>query len=73
MLEWGHVQNLAHPLQDIKDPIVLASRQLKPAANRAARLHPPNFAVNATTQIAIVYPHVMPFKMHDENRMRAFL
>jgi hypothetical protein len=48
------------PLQLIKDPIVLASRQLRPAKYLAVMVHPPNFPTNARTQMAMVYAHVMP-------------
>jgi hypothetical protein len=49
-----------NPLQLINDPIVPASRQLKPAKYLAAIVHPPNFPTKAKVQMAIVYAHVMP-------------
>ncbi len=48
-----------NPLQLIKDPIVLASRQLKPVY-LAANVHPPNLPMNARMQIAIVNAHIVP-------------
>lgn len=48
-----------NPLQLIKDPIVLASRQLKPVY-LAANVHPPNLPMNARTQIATVNAHIVP-------------
>ena len=47
------------PLQLIKEPMVPASRQLKPVY-LAAKVQPPNFPVNARTQIAIVNPQIFP-------------
>jgi hypothetical protein len=52
-------ENNAHPLQLISEPIALASRAENPT-NRAAMLHAPNLAMNATLQIAAVYPQVIP-------------
>ena len=51
------------PLQLIKEPMVLASRQLKPVY-LAAKEQPPNFPANARTQIATVNPQIFP-----DNRM----
>lgn len=47
------------PLQLIKEPIVLASRQLKPVY-LAASAQPPNFPVKARVQMASVNPHIVP-------------
>lgn len=49
------------PLQLIKDPIVPASRHLKPAY-LAASVHPPNFPMKARKQMATVNPHIVPNK-----------
>jgi hypothetical protein len=49
----------ADPLQLIKDPMVLASRQLKPE-NLAAMVHPPNLPAKARIKIAIVNPQIVP-------------
>jgi hypothetical protein len=54
---FGH----ADPLQLIKDPTVLASRQLKPVY-LAAIVHPPNLPVKERTQIAAVNPQMVPIK-----------
>ena len=48
-----------NPLQLIKEPMVPASRQLKPAY-LAANEQPPNFPVKARTQMAIVNPQIVP-------------
>jgi hypothetical protein len=47
------------PLQLINEPMVPASRQLKPAY-LAAKLQPPNFPIKARTQIATVNPQIVP-------------
>lgn len=52
-LEW------TDPLQLIKEPMVPASRQLKPVY-LAAKVQPPNFPVKARTQIATVNPQIVP-------------
>jgi hypothetical protein len=49
----------ADPLQLIRVPMVLASRQLKPE-NLAAIVHPPNLPMKARVKIAIVYPQIIP-------------
>ena len=49
----------ADPLQLIKDPIVLASRQWKPEY-LAAIVHAPNLLMKARTQIATVNPQIVP-------------
>jgi hypothetical protein len=51
------------PLQLIKEPMVPASRQLKPVY-LAANVQPPNFPVKARTQRATVNPQIFP-----DNRM----
>ena len=51
--------NTTDPLQLIRDPIVLASRQLKPAI-LAATVHPKNLPKYDRQQIAMVKPHVIP-------------
>jgi len=48
-----------YPLQLINDPIVPASRQLKPA-DLAASVHPPIFPVKASTHITTVNAHIVP-------------
>ncbi len=48
-----------YPLQLMREPIVLASLQVKPA-NLAATVQPPNLPKYAKAQIATVYPQVMP-------------
>ena len=49
------------PLQLIRDPIVPASRHVKPAY-LAANVHPPNLPVKASTQIETVNAHIVPNK-----------
>jgi hypothetical protein len=49
------------PLQLIKEPMVLASRQLKPVY-LAANVQPPNFPVKARTQMAAVNPQIFPME-----------
>lgn len=47
-------------MQLIKDPMVLDSRQLKPAKYLAAMQQPANLPMNAEKMIAMVYAHVIP-------------
>ena len=47
------------PLQLIKEPMVLASRQLNPVY-LAANVQPPNFPMKARTQMAAVNPQIVP-------------
>jgi hypothetical protein len=49
-----------YPLQLIREPMALDSRQLNFARYLAASVHPPNLPVKARVQIATVYAQVMP-------------
>jgi hypothetical protein len=49
-----------NPLQLIKDPMVLDSRQSKPAKYLAAIQQPANLPMNTEKMITIVYAHVIP-------------
>jgi len=54
------------PLQLIREPIVVASLQLNPAAYLAANAHAPNFPIKAVKIMAKVYAQVMPNENHEK-------